>query len=189
MLVYRVFPHDPAARPNHSGHHSYLHKPQGRGRLDNPSHYDMWYFALSPEAAVGEVFGDLPIWSEDMLIMPPVLRRVLGVYEVADDLALLDLDDARNLLNRGLRPTQVIARNRPATQAWALNVFNERTDSGDRKWAGVKWWSFQRPHWTVFGIWVAPGEAPPHRFARLEALDVGHSAVQDAARSLGKTFR
>jgi len=57
MLVYRVFFHDPGARPGDPGHALHLHRPQGAGRWDNPDLYDAWYFARSPEGAIGEVFG------------------------------------------------------------------------------------------------------------------------------------
>ena len=59
MLVYRVFFHDPGARPGDPGHALHLHRPQGAGRWDNPDLYDAWYFARSPEGAIGEVFGAL----------------------------------------------------------------------------------------------------------------------------------
>lgn len=40
MLLHRVFLHDPAAAPGMSGHATYLHRPQGASRWDNPSLYD-----------------------------------------------------------------------------------------------------------------------------------------------------
>lgn len=190
MLVYRVFPFDPSAADGASGHPAYLHRPQGKGRLDNPRHYDVWYFAASPEAAVGEVFGDITVWGDDMFVVPalPNALRTLGVFEVPDDVQLLDLDDAQALLTRGLRPTHVIARNRAVTQEWALRVFLERNDLGARRWDGVQWWSFHRPHWTVLGLWYAPGEIVRQRLVDTEELHVGHPAVVDAARTLGRTF-
>lgn len=188
MLVYRVFPYLPTAKPGESGGPMYLHRPQGRGRLDNPADYDTWYFGITPETAIGEAFGDLAVWREEMFEFPslPGARRALGVFEIPDDTAVLDLDDARNLLDRGLRPTQVVARNRPTTQAWALRIFNETGPDGSRRWAGVRWWSFQRPHWTVIALWVTAGAAPIHSCLRVETLTIDHPAVVDAARSLGK---
>lgn len=190
MLVYRVFAHLPSAAAGKPGHPGYLHKPQGKGRLDNPLHYDVWYFALTPEAAVGEVFADLTLWGEDMFEFPalPGARRALGVFELPDDLSLLDLDDAATLLARGLRPTQVIARNRATTQSWSLAIFNEHNDHGTRRWTGVRWWSYHRPHWTVIGLWQVTGERPPRHEARIEPLDLDHPAVLDASRTLGKVI-
>ena len=98
----------------------------------------------------------------------PGATRALATYEIADDTPLLELDDARNLLARGLRPIQVIERNRPATQAWALNVYDERKpDTGARLWAEVRWWSYHRPQWRVMGIW---GVTPPS--VRVDALNL-----------------
>lgn len=191
MLVYRVFPYLDTARAGEPGHPLYLHRPQGHGRLDNPAHYDTWYFATTPEAAVGETFADLSRWSAGMFAFPkvPGARRALGTFEVDDGTPVLDLDDARALYERRLRPTQVIARNRAVTQSWALAVYDERDDRGQRRWAGIRWWSFQRPHWTVIALWYARGEAPAHDVVGVEGLALAHVAVRDAARSLSKPSR
>lgn len=182
MLVYRVFPHDPAARrADQPGHPLYVHPDQGLGRLDNPGRYRARYLALDPAAAVAEAFGNLTIWQPSMLRFPqlPGATRALGVYRLDEEgQPLLDLDNARNLLDRGLRPTQVISGDRPATQAWARRIYEEG------RWAGVRWWSFHRPHWTVIGLWAEDA---------LEVVDIhvisGHPALVDAARSLGKILR
>jgi len=106
VIVYRVVVHDPSAGPGAPGHAEYVHRPQGHGRLDNPRHYDLWYFAVLPEAAIGEVFGNLTDWTESMFLAPylPAARRALARFEIPDDLNVLDLDDAKSLLERGLRP-------------------------------------------------------------------------------------
>lgn len=182
MLVHRVFPHDPTGRrPDQPGHPLYVHPDQGLGRLDNPDRYRVRYLALDPAAAVAEAFGNLTIWQPSMLRFPqlPGAIRALGVYRLDEERhPLLDLDDARNLLERGLRPTQVIARDRPATQAWARRIHEEG------RWAGVRWWSFHGPHWTVIGLWAEDA---------LEVVDIqaiaGHPALIDAARSLSKILR
>ena len=155
MLLYRVFPSLDSAGEGEPGHPSYIHKPQGKGRLDNPGDYTCWYLSGESSGAVGEVFGDLTSWVDDMFEVPFLAgaRRALGTYFIPDDTPLLDLDDAKNLLDRGLRPTQVIIRNRPATQAWALAIFKEANADGSRKWQGVRWWSYQRPSWQIYGLW------------------------------------
>src|ERR1700678_4301144 len=107
MLAYRVYPHSPDAAPGAPGHP--LHRGvSGRGRLDNPAHYRIWYLALEPSGAIAETFGDLGQWDAEMFSFPamPGGRRVLATYRLDDNIALLDLDDARNLHSRGLRPTQ-----------------------------------------------------------------------------------
>lgn len=186
MLVYRVFPYLASAGPDEPGDPGYLHTGQGKGRLDNPDRYRCWYVALDASGAVGEVFADLLKWREEMFPFPAIAgaRRALGVYEIPDDTPLLDLDDARNLLDRGLRPTQVIERNRPATQAWALRAFEEADRDGTPKWSGVRWWSFHRPQWRVLGVW---GRTPQN--VDVEDLDLEHPAIVDAARALAKPIR
>jgi RES domain-containing protein len=183
VLAYRVFPYHPSATAGEAGSPSYLHKPQGQGRLDNPGEYDVWYLSVEASGAVGETFGNLATWSPAMFPFPglPGARKALGVYELDDDLPLLELDDARNLLDRGLRPTQVVERNRSATQAWALAIFRERDHRGNPRWAGVRWWSYHRPQWRILGVW---GAVP--RCVLVEDLDMGHIAVVDAARTLTK---
>lgn len=132
--------HDPAAAPVTPGHAEYLHKAQGPGRLDNPRHYDLSYFAVVPECAIGEVFGNLTEWTDGMFQAPRLpARRTLGRFEIPDDLNVLDPDDARAQLDRGLRPTQVVVRNRAATQSWTLNIFSEAAREGSKKWAGIRW--------------------------------------------------
>ena len=118
----------------------------------------------------------------------PGSRRALGKFDRRRS-HILDLNDANALLDRGLRPTQVIARNRATTQHWALNVFQETTHDGSRKWCGIRWWSFQRPHWAIIGLWVAPGTAPHHHLVGVDPLNLSHPSVVDAARTLAKPIR
>ena len=180
MILYRVFAHVDSADTGEAGSATYIHRPQGGSRLDNPSVYDAWYFGLTPEAAVGESFGDLAVWRDRMFHLPVLKgsRRVLGIYEVDDTLPVLDMDDAKVLLVRHLRPTQVVARNYSVTQAWGLDIH------GEGQWAGVRWWSFQRPHWTVYCLWVPVGDPCPAIFIEHEDLHLGHRSVLDAAHSL-----
>ncbi len=46
------------------------------------------------------------------------------------DLPYVGLDDAPTLAKRKMRPTQVIERNRPYTQAVALKIHQEQRSSG-----------------------------------------------------------
>jgi hypothetical protein len=153
--------------------------PQGAGRLDNPEHYVVRYFALSPAGAVAETFGGLVRWTGAMFVFPglPGASRSLGVYELPDVTPILDLDDARALLDRRLRPTQVVTRDRTVTQAWALRVFQEPVE-----WSGVRWWSYYRPEWPIVGLWR--DDALTVR--RVEPLGLDHPAVDEAARELAK---
>jgi hypothetical protein len=186
MLVYRVFPYLPQATSGEAGHAMHVHA-QGSGRLDNPSHYRIWYLALEQAGAIAEAFGDLDEWGSAMFDCPLITgsRRALATYLLSDYTPLLDLDDSRNLLTRGLRPTQVIERNRAATQSWALTVFNERNDRYEQVWQGVRWWSYHRPQWRIIGYW---GETAPQLLV-VEELDLTSPAVIDASTSLMRSGR
>jgi hypothetical protein len=155
--------------------------------LDNPQSYALWYLALEPAGAVAEAFGDLSEWVPEMFEFPGLdgARRCLATYRLDDELPLLELNDSRNLLVRGLNPTQVIERNRSATQIWALSIFEERNDQGDRSWQGVRWWSYHRPQWCIIGYW---GKADPE-LLKVEELSLDHPAVVDAALSLRRKRR
>lgn len=185
MLVHRVFAYLSTARTGEPGHPEYLHSPQGKGRWDNPEHYTVWYVAESATGAIAEVFADLDVWSESMFDAPflPGARRTLGIYHVPDDLAVFDLDDPQNLVDLALRPTQVVQRNRSASQAVALRVFNQVTSDGVRVWAGMRWWSVHRPQWKLLALWDR--ETTP-RVADVEELTLDHPAIRDAAETLAK---
>ncbi len=182
MLVYRVFSYLPAVTDSReAGHPLYVHPLQGFGRWDNPEHYLVRYLATSSEAAVGEAFAPLATWSPAMLDYPVLAgaRRVLGTYRFdVERNPLLDLDDASALVVRNLRPTDIVRRNRPRTQQIAADVYAE-----DR-WAGISWWSFHRPQWTLVALWAADNLAD----VQIDDL-AGHPAIEDAAVTLAKLRR
>jgi len=185
VLLYRVFPYLAGAAAGQPGHADFLFRGQGHGRWDNPAHYLGRYLAGSPSAAVGEVFGHLHTWGDDMLEFPaiPDARRAIGTYALPDDVALLDFDNANALAERSLRPTEIVSPNRSATQKIALDAFIEAQSDGAKRWAGLSWWSSQRSFWPVHIIW---GVTPVCQ--QVDDLDVSHSALQDAAKTLSKTF-
>lgn len=177
MLLYRVFPYLAGARKGEPGHPLYVHPAQGMGRWDNPGSYLAWYLAAEPTGAVGESFAGLSLWREEMFDFPqiPGARRALGTYELPDDLPYVDLDDAATLVERGMRPSQVVERNRPYTQGKALGIYEEQ------KWNGIRWWSFSRPQWRVWCLWDIDPECE-----NVEPLTAEHIAVRDAAATLSR---
>lgn len=177
MLLCRVFPYLPSASNGQPGHPLYVHPAQGAGRFDNPLQYLSWYMAAEAVSAVGESFAHLSAWKDEMFEFPqiPGSRRVLGIYELPDDLPYVDLDDPQRLLDLGVRPSQVVERNRPYTQALALKIYMEA------KYNGICRWSFHRPQWRVYCLW----EIDPD-IVQVEALTLTHIAVGSAARTLAK---
>jgi len=147
--LYRVFPWLENVPSGSPGHALYVAHPQGNGRTDNPDHYLTLYASDHREGAIGEAFGNHAIWTPDLLEGPPSLpgsRRALATLD-ASAAQLIDLDDPRSLVERDLRPSGVVTRDRDRTQQWALRIFNEG------KWHGSRWWSFHNPDWGSFGLW------------------------------------
>lgn len=180
MLLYRVFPHSATAASGQPGHALYLHPSQGYGRFDNPHLYLAWYMASEQSSAVGEAFADLSSWSDAMFDFPtlPGSRKALGVYELPDDLPSVDLDDPPRLVELGVRPSQVVERNRPYTQGLAARIY------ASREYNAIRWWSFHRPQWRVWCLW----EIDPS-VADVQELTLAHPAVKDAAGALAKPLR
>ena len=166
--LWRVLPHLPTARPGAPGHPLYVPPRQGAGRLDNPEHYLVLYLADHPAGAVAEAFGDLAFWRASMLRGSPSLPgsvRALAQYEL-DDATLCDLDDPTELVARAIRPSQVVSHDRMRTQAWALRLWQER------RYDGVRWWSYRDPRWGSLGIWSTE---------HLRVVDVHPLAIDDDA--------
>jgi hypothetical protein len=181
--VYRVFPYSPSAAVGEPGHPLFTPPSSGSNRLDNPGTYDVRYFAEQPAAAVAETLGQLVSWEPQVFRAGRSgRRRALATLELPPEVRLLDMDDAQNLLDRDLRPTQVVRRDLAVTQAWALNVHEERVSKrGARRWDGVRWWSWYRPEWPVLGIWSGEPE-----LLDVTVLDLDHPAVREAATLLGR---
>jgi hypothetical protein len=180
MLLYRVFNRLSTAAPGDAGHPSYIHRPQTHGRWDNPGLYASWYLSTSPEGAIAETFGNLEFWAKPMFTRAylPGGRMTLGVFEVPDNTGILDLDDSNNLLHLGMKPSQVVIRNLPYTQARAAAAFAEN------RWAGLGWWSFHRPFWSNRMLWSTAAAPAPLTFVDGERLDLSHRAVESVRATL-----
>jgi hypothetical protein len=173
MHLYRVFPWVEAAAIGQAGHALHLPPVQGAGRIDNPGNYRVLYLSDSAIGAVAEAFGNHAVWTAGLFDVPalPAARRSLAAYE-AEGIEILDLDDARSLLDRDLRPSDVVTRDRERTRRWSLAVYRER------RWEGIRWSSLQDPDRGAFGLW---------KVDRLEVvgvtpLRIDHPVVTDAAR-------
>jgi hypothetical protein len=155
--------------------------PQGQGRVDNPEHYLVLYLSDSADGAVGEAFGNFAIWSDELFDGPPVhpdSQRVLAIYDLDDHSPILDVDDAAALLRLGLRPSEVVLRDRKNTQAWALRIYQEGM------WVGVRWWSRWEPTWGTYALW----DLTPLRLHDVMRLNREHLAVAQASRVLNRMW-
>lgn len=178
--LFRVLPWIETASEDEPGHPLYVHTPQGSGRVDNPEHYTVLYASDDPVGAIGEAFGNLAIWTPGLLEGPPLLsssRRALVTY-AAGDAETLDLDDPESLVDRQLKPSGVVTRDRRSTQRWALKIYSEH------KWAGVRWWSYYCPDWGSFGMW----ERVHLEIADIRPLDSEMPLVLEAASILNRIW-
>ncbi|MGZ4120430.1 MAG: RES family NAD+ phosphorylase [Actinomycetota bacterium] len=176
--LYRVFPWIKGARARQRGHP--LHVPaaaQGGGRLDNPDQYRVVYGSDSPAGACAEALGGYITWSEELLHPDATTVRAIATMILTDD-RVLDLDDPRALLERELRPSRVVTRDREVTQAWSARIFDEGT------WSGVSWWSYWDPRWASFGIW----RSDVLRVTRVEPLTMQTRALREAAEVLNRVL-
>lgn len=176
--LYRVFPWVRAAGRGEPGHP--LHVPEGgAGRIDNPEHYRTLYLSDGAGGACAEVFHYRPAWDERMLRGSPALPssvHALGTYAFSSGSSVCDLDDAARLADLGLRPSEVVTRDRRKTQAWALRVFEER------RWGGVRWWSYHDPRWGSHGIWAVDAL----HVEEVQPLALDHPAILEAAEVLNR---
>jgi hypothetical protein len=99
-------------------------------------------------------------------------------YE-ADAIQVLDLDDPAELAHRTLRPSRVVSRDRRLTQAWARSVYDEK------RWEGVRWWSYYDPRWYSYGLW----QARNLKVSKSEPLTSSHQASIEAARTIHRVWR
>lgn len=178
--LYRVFPWLEGAPGGDLGHPLHLHAPQGSGRVDNPEHYLTLYACDAEVGAVGEAFGNFSLWTPGLLEGSPILpgsRRALVTYDVGA-IEVLDLDNPGSLIERDLKPSRVVTRDRAVTQRWALSVFSEK------RWNGVRWWSYHFPEWGSFGIWD-PG---PLEIADIRPLAEETDLVREAASILNRIW-
>jgi RES domain-containing protein len=181
VQVYRVFSFREGVAPQAPGGALYI-PPQGRGRVDNPHHYQAYYASQQPEAAVAEVLGARepgPLQT-DSLRGSPILKGsilALATVQIPSRDRLCDLDDPKELISRHLRPSRVITRDYRVSQQWSLVIFQEKRAS---RWIGVSWWSFYESSWTSVAVW----KPSALKLLDVQPLTLEHTAVREAARIL-----
>lgn len=155
---------------------------QGQGRFDNPHLYAALYVSTSAQGAVGETFGNLSRWPSAEIEREKDGRlRCLVRYELPDDAIIRDLDDPLVLTELGIRPSDVVRRNRDHTQEVANTVWQTHAATEVR---GFSWWSYWRPEWTMVVLW-SDGLGRPYfpslEVTQVDPLTIAHPAVQVAA--------
>jgi hypothetical protein len=183
VILWRVLPWDPAARPRDQGGPLYIPRPfQGRGRHDNPARYGCLYASVAAKAAVAEIlvqFRGEPL-SEGLLDIHGTRLAVIPL-DLADDAALIDLDEPRVLQRERLRPSMVATHERGSTQAYAERVFDDHPEA-----AGVRWWSTIESTW--INVTLFDRALRGMRAGDAEPLTLDHAAVVEAAELLGLAY-
>jgi RES domain len=181
VKLFRVFSWDGASLGRRAGGPLYVARSrQGAGRHDAPTLYGAWYCSRDAVSAVAESIQFLrgSLLTDDDFARNGDVVKALVELELDHAVALVDLDDASQLVKRRLRPSQVATLRRAATQRMAAAIYEEGA-------AGLLWWSTLEAEWTnvtlfherVLGKVRAVG--PPRK------LSTQMPEVQNAAAHLG----
>ena len=145
MILWRVLPWDPSARPAAPGGALWFPRPfQGTGRHDDPARYGCLYVCESAVSAIAEALAPFRGTGD---LHPGLLARMgrplaLAELELDDGAALVDLDDPAVLAAERLRPSEVATTRRAVTQGYAARLFDARADA-----VGLRWWSTLEASW------------------------------------------
>ena len=190
MRAYRISPWDP--RPGRTAAAGRLFEGlaavragQQSGRFDNSRLYGAMYLALSQAGATAEVLGNHAEWVDELFDVPGLgLRRHLLTVEIDDTIVarIVDVDDARFLLDRGLRPSEVAGRARTRTRSLAADLFSEGA-------TGIRFWSYHRPEWTNVVLFVPPVTPDHVRVASVEEMHLDMPCVAAASEMLCRPIR
>jgi hypothetical protein len=143
--LWRVFPWDPSARVGDAYSPGYLPAQSGQGRFDLPlqGNASSWYFAETPEHAVGEKIQDLRGRGlEDEFLLERGHRLALCPVELSDSVPISDFCIPSHLVERDVMPDRLAYRDRDVTRAIV-----RRLRAADPHLAGLRWWS------ALFGEW------------------------------------
>jgi len=174
--LFRVFPYVSTVDDHEPGGALYLPR-QGGGRIDNPSDYSALYASDAAAGAIAEAFGRFPEWRSSILVGSPALpgsERALARYRLAEKERICNLDDPKQLLSLGLRPSDVVSREYERTRAWAKRIYKQH------HWAGICWWSYYNPAWFSFGLWEIKGLV----LEDVKALRLDDPALLEASRAI-----
>jgi len=180
VILWRVLPWDPSARPGAPGGALWFPRPfQGTARHDNPPRYGCLYLTEAPVSAIAEALAPFRGTGD---LLPEMLSRMGRPLALAQlelrDAELLDLDDPAVLVEAGLRPSQVATNRRNVTQADAARLFDAHPGA-----AGLRWWSTLEASW--INATLFDRAAPSLRVRGVRALDRGEEDVRAAAAFLG----
>ena len=180
-MLYRVTRVHPNASPREPG--GALHVPrtkQGRGRHDNPDLYGVLYASRSPISAVAERiirFRGATLEDADLRHPDGSFDALLAI-DVERVAPIIDLDEPREMVRRGLRPSTVATRARTPTQELARAIYEEGAP-------GFAWWSTIEAAWSNVTLFAERAGTSVRMAVKPEALTVDHPAVAEAVEFTG----
>ncbi len=178
MTLHRCVAWDPRAAPHAPGGALWVARDfQGGGRHDNPEHYGCLYLAATATSAAVEQLARF----RGNVLVPAMLRRrglplALATLELAEPLALVDLDAPAVLSAHGLRPSLVATHRRDVTQPQALAIHAAGAD-------GIRWWSTFESLWVNVTLFERAGRRL--RIADVTPVAPDLPAVREALEFLG----
>jgi RES domain len=180
VIFWRVLPWDPSARPGSPGGALWFPRPfQGTARHDNPARYGCLYATEAPVSAIAEALAPFRGTGD---LEPEMLTRMGRPLALARlelrDARLLDLDDPAELVDAGLRPSQVATNHRDVTQPEAARLHDSYPDA-----AGLRWWSTLEASW--INATLFDRAAPRLRVRGVSVLGPADEHVRAAAAFLG----
>jgi RES domain-containing protein len=180
VILWRVLPWDPSARPAAPGGALWFPRPfQGTARHDNPARYGCLYASEAPVSAIAEALAPFRGTGD---LEPEMLTRAgrplaLARLELRSG-ELLDLDDPAALVEAELRPSRVATNRREVTQADTARLFDAHPDA-----AGLRWWSTLEASW--INATLFDRAAAGLRVRGVRPLAPGDDEVRAAAAFLG----
>jgi hypothetical protein len=181
VILWRVLPWDPSARPANPGGALWFPRPfQGAARHDDPARYGCLYVAEDPVSAVAEALAPFRGTGDLHPGMLTRMGRPLALAELAldDGAELIDLDDPAVLVREGLRPSHVATTSRARTRRDAARLHGEHPQA-----VGLRWWSTLEASWINATLFDRAADRLRARGVR--ALDPADDEVAAAARFLG----
>lgn len=180
MILYRCFAwRAGAAETERDGPLWVPREFQGEGRHDNPDRYGCLYLAGE---AISSVVEQLARFRSQRLVAGLLRRRglplALAELELAEGVALIDLDDPRVLRRERLRPSRVATRRREVTQPQAKRMHEQHAAA-----AGVRWWSTFEALWS--NVTLFDRAVPLLTVRGVRELTVEDAVVGEAAEFLG----
>ena len=181
MILWRVLPWDPSARPAAPGGALWFPRPfQGTARHDAPARYGCLYVPSRPSRRSPRRSRRSAAPATCTRTAhphgPPARARRAGAGRAGA--TLLDLDDPGFLAAESLRPSAVATRRRALTQAYAARLFDAHPEA-----AGLRWWSTLEASWIC--VTLFDRAAPGSRSARCAPSRSDDERVRAAARLLG----